>query len=183
MVRLFVRFTLVFVSSAVVLSSQVVHASKSCLMSSGPRCDSVLQSKRVTYRTYSNARYQYSIVYPVGLLEPQGEAENGDGQKFVSKSGNAELIVFGANNIDNETTKGAYAKAVRAMGAETGGVVTYKVIKGNWFVVSGRHDSAIFYSKTIHRGDTVITFIMKYPFAERATYDPITARIAKSFSG
>lgn len=180
---LFVRFTLILVSSAVVLNSQLVHASPSCLMAVVIKNDWLMQSKRVAYRTYANARYNYSIVYPVDLLEPQGEAENGDGQKFFSKDKKVLLLVFGANNIDNETTRSAFDKAVKVMGAESGGVVTYKLMKGNWFVVSGRHDKDIFYSKTIHRGDTIITFIMQYPIAERSTYDAITARIAKSFSG
>ncbi len=45
------------------------------------------------YKTYSNARFDYSISYPAGLLEAQGEADNGDGQTFRAKDGHAEMHV------------------------------------------------------------------------------------------
>ncbi len=37
------------------------------------------------YETYYNHRYDYSIDYPKDVLFPQGESDNGDGQKFLSK--------------------------------------------------------------------------------------------------
>lgn len=37
---------------------------------------------RYNYRTYHNSRFDYSISYPADILIPQGEAINGDGQKF-----------------------------------------------------------------------------------------------------
>ncbi|MBV9959748.1 MAG: hypothetical protein JO360_15090 [Acidobacteria bacterium] len=137
---------------------------------------------QVTYRTYSNARYDYSIAYPVGLLLPQGESDNGDGQKFLSDDGRAKMTVFGAQNLDNESTQSAYKKMQLMFGAANGSEVTYKVIKGNWFVVSGRHGNDIFYAKTVHRGRTLITFILSYPAEERQTFDPIAEHIAQSFS-
>src|ERR1051326_7562559 len=36
----------------------------------------------VVYRTYANARFNYSISYPSCLLIPQGESRNSDGQIF-----------------------------------------------------------------------------------------------------
>src|SRR5436190_13571117 len=47
------------------------------------------------YRTYSNARFAYSISYPSDLLVPQGESDNGDGQKFQSKDVRAVMLVYG----------------------------------------------------------------------------------------
>jgi hypothetical protein len=180
MIRQFSSLLLTLVSSALVATSQPVAQPSTASASLNSNYS---QKTRVTYRTYSNARYKYSISYPVGILEPQGEPDNGDGQKFTSKDGRAELIVYGANNIDNETTKSEFDKAVKEMGGEAGRVVTYKVMKKNWFVISGRHDKNIFYSKTINRGDTLITFIFEYPESESATFDAITTRIANSFSG
>lgn len=52
------------------------------------------------YKFYNNARFGYSISYPSDLLVPQGEAENGDGQKFLSMDKSAEMLVYGRYKID-----------------------------------------------------------------------------------
>jgi hypothetical protein len=135
-----------------------------------------LASARVTYQTYTNARYSYSIAYPVGILIPQGESDNGDGQKFLSKDGRAELTVYGSNRLDRSLQD-------EFQSAQENGEVTYKLIKRDMFVVSGRANGKIFYRKTLLRGDVFKTFIIEYDEQERATFDSITARIARSFVG
>jgi hypothetical protein len=130
----------------------------------------------VTYRTYSNARYGFSIAYPVNVLFPQGESDNGDGQKFVSQNGRASLLAFGSQRLDRSLQD-------EFQSAQENRTVTYKVLNQNWFVVSGTENGKIFYQKTLLRGDVFKTFIIEYEKAQRATYDAITARIARSFAG
>ena len=134
------------------------------------------------YRTYNNARFGYSISYPVGILIPQGEADNGDGQAFRSRDGKAEMRVFGRYNVQNETLRSAFNAAVAGEGG-SGREVTYKLLKGNFYVVSGRQNGKIFYEKTILKGDTFKTFMIEYDESESATYDSITSRIVRSFIG
>ena len=133
-------------------------------------------NQRVTYRTYTNARYAYSISYPVGLLIPQGEPDNGDGQRFVSKDGSATLLAFGSNRLDRSLQD-------EFQSAQENRTVTYKVLKRDMFVVSGTKDGKIFYQKTLLRGDVFKTFIIEYDEQERATFDTVTSRIARSFVG
>ena len=132
--------------------------------------------QRITYRTDSNARYGFSIVYPVGILMPQGESDNGDGQKFVSKQGSATLLAFGSNRLDRSLRD-------EFQSAQENRTVTYKVFRADMFVVSGHANGKIFYQKTLLRGDVFKTFIIEYDEEERGTFDPITARIARSFNG
>lgn len=137
---------------------------------------------RVSYRTYTNARFAYSVIYPVGVLIPQGEAPNGDGQVFRSKDGHAEMRVFGGHNALDETLTSAYESAIK--GEEPGGRdVSYKLLKRNSFVVSGRQNGKIFYQKTMLKDDIFKTFMIEYDESEKSVYDPITARIARSFVG
>lgn len=133
-------------------------------------------NQRVTYRTYSNARYGFSISYPLGLLVPQGESDNGDGQKFVSKTGSATLIAFGSNRLDRSLRD-------EFQTAQENRAVTYKVLKRVMFVVSGSANGKIFYQKTLLRGDVFKTFFIEYDEQERANFDSITSRIARSFVG
>lgn len=138
--------------------------------------DSSFINSRVTYRTYSNARYGYSVAYPVGILIPQGEPDNGDGQVFRSKDGKAEMRVFGSNRLDRSL--GDEFKT-----AQENRNVTYKVLKKDMFVVSGTENGKIFYQKTLVRGDVFKTFMIEYDETARATFDSITARISRSFTG
>jgi hypothetical protein len=133
-------------------------------------------NQRVTYQTYSNARYGYQISYPVGLLIPQGESTNGDGQKFLSKNGSATLLAFGSNRLDRSLQD-------EFESAQENRTVTYKVLKRDMFVVSGVDNGKIFYQKTLLRGDVFKTFIIEYDEGERKVFDPITTRIARSFIG
>lgn len=132
--------------------------------------------QRVTYKTYTNARYAFRIAYPLGVLVPQGEPDNGDGQKFVSRDGSASLIAFGSNRLDRSLQD-------EFQSAQENRAVTYKVLKRDMFVVSGTESGKIFYQKTLLRGDVFKTFIIEYDEQERATFDPITSRIAGSFAG
>jgi len=133
------------------------------------------------YKTYSNARFDYSIAYPANILYPQGESANGDGQKFLSKDGHAELIVWGSNNALNERLKDVYERESGASSDHPKRVVSYKVLKPNWFVISGREDHRIFYQKTILRGDVFKSFRIEYSDSDKARFDQIIKRIEKSF--
>jgi hypothetical protein len=100
-----------------------------------------------TWRTYINARFQYAVCYPDDLLVPQGETENSDGQKFLAADGR-HLFVYGHNNALDEPLRDAFA-AVGSRLASASGKVTYKVLKPNWFVVSGQNGATVFYAKTL----------------------------------
>ena len=133
-------------------------------------------TQRANYRTYTNARYGFSIAYPVGILVPQGESDNGDGQRFASRNGSASLVAFGENRLDR-----SLADEFRS--AQENRSVTYKVLKRDMFVVSGFGNGKIFYQKTLLRGNSFKTFVIEYDEGERGTFDPITSRIANSFRG
>src|SRR5437763_1722717 len=91
------------------------------------------------YSTYSNARFSYSISYPADLLLPQGEADNGDGQRFTSRDKRAEMIVYGGYALDR-SLRDLYNEELRGGDddhSHSKKTVTYKVLRDNWFVVSG----------------------------------------------
>jgi len=142
---------------------------------------SMMIAGQETYRTYSNARFDYSIAYPANLLYPQGESANGDGQKFLSKDGHAELIVWGSNNALNERLKDVYERESGVSSDHPKRVVSYKVLKPEWFVISGREDHRIFYQKTFLKGDVFKSFRIEYSDSDNARFDQIIKRIEKSF--
>jgi hypothetical protein len=136
-----------------------------------------------SYRTYTNARFAYSISYPSDLLRPQGEAANGDGQKFSARDGRAELIVYGSYKALDKTLKETFDEEANASADHPKRVVTYKVLRAGWFVVSGREAGKIFYQKTMLKGNTFKSFRIEYDQAQKAAFDPIVKVIEKSFRG
>jgi hypothetical protein len=135
------------------------------------------------YDTYHNDRFDYSIDYPKEILFPQGESDNGDGQKFLSKDAEVSLIVYGANNALDKSLEEMYREESRGGTPENPKrVVTYKVLEDNWFVVSGYNAGRIFYQKTLLSGGVFKTFVLEYDESEKERYDPIAKQIAKSFT-
>jgi hypothetical protein len=142
-----------------------------------------LASGQTKYDTYSNARFKYSIEYPVSRLAPQDEAQNGDGRLFEDKKGIAELRVWGQYNALFDTLKTAYAHDLK----ERGTGVTYKLLRDNSYVISGKSGDKVYYQKTILSGndgdaDAVFaTFTLEYSSTEKNIFDAIATHVSKSF--
>lgn len=131
---------------------------------------------QTTYKSYGNARFDYTISYPPDLIA-QGEADNGDGQVF--KNDDATLTVFGSNMLAGGTLLKEFNAVVKEHGAQN---VTYKLSRPAYFVVSGKENGRIFYRKTIRKlNGSFVTFIFEYDESKRGVYDQATMRIAKSF--
>ena len=77
---------------------------------------------------------------------------------------------------------GKYQDAIRGNDSEIRHrVVKYKIIKQNWFVVSGEQGGNIFYLKTIYNNNAFISFHVTYPKSRKSTFNPIVATMSKSF--
>jgi hypothetical protein len=132
------------------------------------------------WKTYTNVRFQYTVCYPEGLLVPQGEADNSDGQKFLAADG-AQLAVWGSYNALDESLKDRLAETGSRL-AGAAGKVTYKVLKPHWFVVSGQNGATVFYAKTLHRDDRFMVFELTYSDTAAVVYEPVVRRIAACFA-
>jgi hypothetical protein len=132
------------------------------------------------FKTYTNVRFQYAVCYPDGVLIPQGESDNSDGQKFHAADG-GELVVYGSNNaLDERLKERLAATAARLAGAS--GKVTYQVLKPGWFVVSGRNGATVFYAKTLYSHGQFKSFELSYSEAAASTYEPFIRRLATCFA-
>uniref|UniRef100_A0A7V4LDC1 Uncharacterized protein n=1 Tax=Desulfobacca acetoxidans TaxID=60893 RepID=A0A7V4LDC1_9BACT len=127
--------------------------------------------------TYANARFGYALSYPRDRFIPQGEAANGDGQRFVSPDGEAVLTVWGSHNALGQSLTAHCREAA----AGFGGRVTYQVIKPGWYVISGVTGNRLYYQKTYLVDDMFKSFSLEYPAARRGEYDPLAAALGRSF--
>ena len=164
------------------ITRNFVYALLAILFFSGKPSITVFGQEK--YRLYHNARFDYSVSYPLDILIPQGEADNGDGQRFLSKNGKAVMLVYGSNNALNQTLQQAFAEESASHTTEhPARVVTYKVLRAEWFTKSGTDGGKIFYQKTYQKKGFFKTLRIEYDETQKTIYDSITAAISKSFKG
>jgi hypothetical protein len=132
------------------------------------------------WRTYHNERYGTTIEYP-NYFRPGKPPASNDGLMFTSTDG-ASFSVFASYNALDFDLAGYEDFIVKNL--ETGKVITYRARGGNWFVISGTAGAdGVFYERHLlaHGGQMTEGFVMTYPGRLKQKYDPIVARMAKSF--
>lgn len=139
----------------------------------------VAPAKADQWLTYQNDRYGTTIDYPAQFkAEPPPGAD--DGRTFTSADG-AKFSVYASYNAENFNL--AEFQDFTLKNLDVGQAVAYKASGNNWFVISGTKGDSIFYERHLlsHGGQMTEGFSMSYPAAAKQTYDPVVARMAKSF--
>jgi hypothetical protein len=129
--------------------------------------------------TYHNDRYGTTIDYP-GSFKPQPAPDSDDGRAFKAADGAKFLVSAAYNALDFNVAK--YRDFV-VKNLDPGAKVTYEARGDNWFVISGTKDADVFYERHLlsHAAQMTEDFVISYPAALKQSYDPIAARMAKSF--
>jgi hypothetical protein len=132
------------------------------------------------WRTYHNDRYGTTIDYP-NIFKPGTPPESDDGLAFTSADG-AEFSVFASYNALGFDLADFQDFVVKDLASDA--VVTYRAHGGDWFVISGTKGSdRIFYERHLlsHGKEMTESFVASYPAGLKQKYDPIVARMSKSF--
>jgi hypothetical protein len=134
-----------------------------------------------SWLTYQNDRYGTTIDYPA-IFKPQRPPDNDDGRHFKSAAG-AEFWVAASYYVYVLDFDIAQYRDFILKNLDPGAVVTYQAHGDNWFVISGTKGATIFYQRHMlsHGAQLTESFAITYPAALKPTYDPIVARMAKSF--
>jgi hypothetical protein len=128
------------------------------------------------WQTYVNDRFGISVDYPAEVFEAQPEPENLDGRSFSAD--NAELHIFGLQNVEQDTPSSLKRRLVGTEGYEK---VTYSPSGGRWLVLSGYRDSRIFYEKYFFSGEVISALGVEFPEEEKPYYAPLIERMEDSF--
>ena len=131
------------------------------------------------WRTYQNDRYGTTIDYP-DFFKAEPPPDNNDGRRFKSADG-AEFAVFASYNALDFDLAGYQQFIVKDL--DPGAAVTYQAHGDDWFVISGTKGDGIFYERHLlsHGKQMTEGFVMSYPARLKQLYDPVVARMAKSF--
>ena len=127
----------------------------------------------ITFNSYQNSRFNYTITYP-SFLNKRQESENGDGCKFYMDD-NTYLIVSGMYNALDESIISRYNEYKSKS-------VTYSIQKDNWFVISDyTSDGNIFYTKTVLQNGVFFTATFYYPAKDKDKYNSVIKKIFTNF--
>ncbi|MDM1551636.1 hypothetical protein [Empedobacter falsenii] len=136
-------------------------------------------------KKYCNQRFNFCTEYPSNF-SGLGESQNGDGQNFISKDKLTKITIFGNLEIEDiNDLKSTYKSYLTSKN------VTYKLIKDNYFVISGfESKNKIFYIKVIKKKvdyygsltDVLQTVYISYPKTQNDIYSAYCKNIAKNFN-
>jgi hypothetical protein len=129
--------------------------------------------------TYHNDRYGTTIDYP-DIFKPQPPPDSNDGRTFKNAAGADFWVAASYNALDFDVAR--YRDFV-VKNLDPAAAVTYQARGDIWFVISGTNGANIFYERHLLSYGAQLTesFAISYPASLKQTYDPIAARMAKSF--
>lgn len=132
------------------------------------------------WKTYRHPRLGTTIEYPADRFIPTPTPENSAGQRFVASDG-AEFTVGAINNVFHQNLAGLEASVLKGRAPDER--IRHRDKGANWLVVSGTRGDAIFYERHLisHRGAIINDFEILFPVRLKRLYDPIVARMSRSF--
>ncbi|KLU65149.1 hypothetical protein DEAC_c31160 [Desulfosporosinus acididurans] len=133
------------------------------------------EPQQISFKTYTNARFGFSIEYPNTFITKQLPFNN-DGIILQSPDDSAELTVSGINNVMNETVTSLYNQTLSEHSN-----ASYKQKGSDWFTISWLEGNQIAYQKSVVGSGSINTFLIKYPLSQKAAYNPIINRLNSSF--
>lgn len=134
------------------------------------------------FKSYTNARFGYTVKFAWRVLEAQQEATNGDGREFYSADGKAKMAVWGQNNVLKENIADKMAASVKRRADKPGGSVTLQKKLPNGYVVSGKAGTKVFYEKETLSGNIWLGLLFEYEEASKGTYDKYVEKAVASMT-
>ena len=132
--------------------------------------------------SYVNARFGYSAAVPPDF-EGRGEADNGDGQVFVSADGRKTLTVWGAYLAGGDFESEVAQR--RQWATQDGWAITYAAEAPNWASHSGTKGGLVLYERLVPTcgGDALAGFRLEYAQADLAEMNPVVDRLVQGLRG
>lgn len=135
----------------------------------------VSDNTHISYNTYTNNRFGFSIEYPSNFKMGQVPTNN-DGRQF--SDGQCNITVFGSNNAMNETLNDNFSEAA----IDVPHSISYQVHKKNYYILSYIKGNNIVYIKTFLNHGAFTQLNITYPSSLKSKYDPIVAHLVQTFT-
>ena len=136
------------------------------------------QKENLSYQTYTNTRYGFTVEYPTTFTVGPAPTNN-DGRRFYNEE--FTMVAYGShiNTVEqNETIETYYNRAL----GDASGPIAYKRLANDWYAISYTTGSNIVYEKAIINDGVIFTLNMTYPTSQKKKYDKMVTRVAKTFT-
>src|SRR3954453_4112899 len=135
------------------------------------------------WKRYANERFGTTVEVPAAFTAKPPPA-NYDGCTFVSKDGSARILVY-ASSAPSVVVESfaAYRDWVADEESKEGLRISYRANGPDWFALSGTAGSKVIYMKVVAGcSDRSIAHHVRieYPSAQKASYDTLVMRVARS---
>lgn len=134
-------------------------------------------------RSYSNDRYGFAFTYPPAFaLDPDSVPPTGDSARFWTADRRATVVVNAAPNARRLTLRALMAEAEGDVRQNSGGDITYRRMRDDWFVISGHMVGRIYYRRTLlTEAGIVATLWMEFPTELRPCLEAAVTTMSLSF--
>ncbi|HXE88881.1 MAG TPA: J domain-containing protein [Hyphomicrobiaceae bacterium] len=137
-------------------------------------------ARATIWRTYRDARFDFALRYPAGLLAFDAARSDAHVSTFVSRDGQAVLRIVAAENTAG-ITPGGY-RSVLMKDRYAGAKFKPAARREHWFALSGTLGDEVFLERVTFScdGRSMHGWQMRYPASQRATYDELAGLILRN---
>lgn len=134
--------------------------------------------ENVTYETYNNELFGFSLEYPVKLFEKTYLYD--DRLNLETRDSEANINCIFKENLSNQSLESIYEEKLNSINTE----ISYKKLRENDFIISYKKNENIHYIKGIFNSNkkTFMYLEFKYSTKYKDTMDPIIERMTKSIN-
>lgn len=135
-------------------------------------------TKELTYETYTNDKYGFSIDHPTNFIADTPPT-NGDGLLFKSTDGTVSINVSGINNVSNETSESLYKRELSKLRVKP----DYNALFKKSYAISWDENGTTYYKYYVVRenNNSIQGFAIEYPTNQNDIYAPMIEKVYKSF--
>jgi hypothetical protein len=138
---------------------------------------SVASAQPVKWKSYTIPTTGTSVDIPASIFTEDAGRPDGQGQRFRTADGRADLTVQAAPNVSNDTPAVFLAKK------NPPSRIQYKRVTSRFFAVSSYKGDRVFYDRCNFSGLMVHCVLINYPASEERDWDGIVTRISLSLRG
>lgn len=138
------------------------------------------EDEKIMFSSYYNERFEFGLDYPDFLI-PQGESDNGDGQKFISDDGLIQMWAY----IDykmNKTFDGVPSVDEAYEADKNMDNVIKSLEEYNYYYIYGKIDDKTLFAKyTFFHNLNYLVLYFQYPISEDSNMESLIKTVVESF--
>lgn len=133
---------------------------------------------------FTNQKYACTVLVPLTVFTNPPQQLDDEHTTFLSADGRTQLQLIVQENPQNRPIADIYREwIVERTKGHSSTIVNYKILKGNWFVLSGDADGRGYYVKCVARDRKLFSMNLEYDEEMGVIWQDTMTTMSRSFSG